>query len=342
MSDRFRKALRTLQSQADLVDKDELFTDQIVQCLEMAQSVVSLTMGVSNLYQSITATEQSRIHLGDVIHIHNETQIPFDDPLRAETKSKVMEWLSSDNFWGKQDNLFERALPSSGTWILENSLFKTWCESGNRLLWCSGAPGTGKTILSSIIIHHLKQMKSQTVALTWIFADYREHDVQSMETLFRSLLVQLFHQGKGVSEIMMKGLGSNWQQAKPTFADYRTWLQDEVRRREKVLVVIDALDELRSKELGRRFLRELLELSPNIRILVTSRILPDREVRSSMSEVEIHPQREDVVAYIQNRLENSPQLRLHSRTRIGFSDTVMQKLTEANDRMYVLLVRLER
>ena len=70
-------------------------------------------------------------------------------------QSKIIRWLSTTNFWGKQVDLLERAQAGTSGWIFEDKRFKSWLAGRPHLLWYRGDTGAGKTILSAIIIDRL-------------------------------------------------------------------------------------------------------------------------------------------------------------------------------------------
>lgn len=177
-------------------------------------------------------------------------------------------------------------------------------------------------------------MKSKDIGIAWLYIDYREHDLQTMETLFSNLLVQLFKQRGEISKSMMKSLGFNWEGAKPTTAEYKSWLQEEIQKFARIIVVIDALDELCTKELCKQFINELQSLNPRIHLLVTSR--PDLEphfLRGDSIKIEIQPRKDDVILYIESRLKNSRQLWDHILADPSLKELTIEMLTKANDRM---------
>jgi hypothetical protein len=249
--------------------------------------------------------------------------------------SKMLHWLSSVNFWGKQVDLFERAQKGTGRWIFEDERFRSWLTGPAQLLWCRGDAGAGKTILSSIIIDHLSStMKSKDIGIAWLYIDYREHDLQTMEILFTNILVQLFKQRGEISKSMMKHLGFNWEGAKPTSAEYKSWLQEEIQKFARTIIIIDALDELRTKELCKQFINELQSLDPPIHLLVTSRSdLELHFLRGDIIEIEIQPRKDDVMLYIERRLQNSQQLWNHIQADPSLKELTIEMLTKANDRM---------
>jgi len=196
----------------------------------------------------------------------------ISENIRMKEQSKMMRWLSSTNFWGKQVDLLERAQVGTGGWIFEDKRFKSWLAGCPRLLWCHGDAGAGKTILSAIIVGHLSStLMTKHTGLAWLYIDYREQDLQTIETLFTNILVQLFGQRGEISKSMMKSLGFNWEGAKPTPAEYKSWLQEEIQKFGRTIIIIDALDELRTTELCKQLIYELQSLKPPISLLVTSR-----------------------------------------------------------------------
>lgn len=136
-------------------------------------------------------------HKLKVIDVVEVSQIT--DVIHAEKQSNLMTWLSSVNFWGKQDNILQRAQAGTGQWIFQDPSFKSWLAGEHRLLWCHGEAGAGKTVLSAIIIQHLSKSKKENEALAWIYVDYREHEKLTMENLFTNLLAQLFKQRGKIS-----------------------------------------------------------------------------------------------------------------------------------------------
>lgn len=270
-----------------------------------------------------------------VEHFHLGGLIDIGDNIRMKEQSKMMRWLSSTNFWGKQVNLLERAQIGTGGWIFEDARFKSWLTGRSRLLWCHGDAGAGKTILSAIIIDHLSStLMTKHTGLAWLYIDYREHDLQTIETLFTNILVQLFRQRGEISKSMMRSLGFSWEGAKPTPAEYKSWLQEEIQNFQRTFIIIDALDELRTMELCKQFINELRSLSPPISLLVTSR--SQRELpflRGVSIELEIKPRKKDVILYIESRLKNNQQLWDHVQADRSIKDLAIGMLSEANDRM---------
>lgn len=268
-----------------------------------------------------------RFHLGGLIDI--------GDNIRRKEQSKMMRWLSSTNFWGKQANLLERAQIGTGGWIFEDDRFKSWLTGRSGFLWCHGDAGAGKTILSAIIIDHLSsKWVTKHTGLAWLYIDYREHDLQTIEILFTNILVQLFRQRGEISKSMMRSLGFSWEGAKPTSAEYKSWLQEEIQKFQRTIIIIDALDELRTTELCKLLINELRSLSPPISLLVTSRSQKELPFLRGVSiKLEVKPRKEDVILYIESRLKNNQHLQDYVQADRSIKDLAIETLSEVNDKM---------
>jgi nucleoside phosphorylase len=111
---------------------------------------------------------------------------------QSDKSAQLLNQLSPVNFWDKQQDVHSQAVEGTGTWIIDDPNFRLWLAGPNEVLWCRGVPGAGKTVLTSIIIDHLvKHYDNQNVGVAWIYLNYREKDLQTIENLFASLICQL-------------------------------------------------------------------------------------------------------------------------------------------------------
>ncbi|KAF7305257.1 ANK-REP-REGION domain-containing protein [Mycena chlorophos] len=61
---------------------------------------------------------------------------------------KIMDFVSPINFLQRQQEIYKLRQKGTGNWFLEDFRFLEWKASSARLLWCSGIPGAGKTVLA--------------------------------------------------------------------------------------------------------------------------------------------------------------------------------------------------
>jgi hypothetical protein len=257
------------------------------------------------------------------------------DRARSENRLKVMDWLSSVNFRGKQQDVYSRAEKGTGTWILDDPTFNSWLAGRHKILWCWGVPGAGKTVLASIIIDHLvNEFKTDNVGLAWVYIDYREQDLQTMETLFADLLRQLVQTRGKISDSIIKSVGVSWREAKPSLGEYQTLLQEELAQFRKTFVIIDALDELPTKSLRKVLISELRRLDPAIHLLVTSRPLQDvGDMLGNECQIEIRARNEDVILYLESLVQGSDNLRGHIEADPSLQDFMKNFVSQSADGM---------
>lgn len=71
----------------------------------------------------------------------------------------VLNWLSPLNMFQRQQDTLSRRHGNTGLWLLSAPVFQRWVNSErtDRTLWFPGNPGTGKAVITSIIVGSLDQ-----------------------------------------------------------------------------------------------------------------------------------------------------------------------------------------
>ncbi|KAE9397008.1 hypothetical protein BT96DRAFT_977198, partial [Gymnopus androsaceus JB14] len=130
-----------------------------------------------------------------IMHIHNyssDTQTPTSAiQIKSEMK-QIIRWLSPSNALQSQEFFLHKRTAGTGEWFLEGKEFNDWKQTPNSLLWLQGNMGSGKSVLVSAIINHVKSLdahKNQLVA--FYFFDFRDASKQSLNNLVSTLLSQL-------------------------------------------------------------------------------------------------------------------------------------------------------
>lgn len=81
---------------------------------------------------------------GDVHHHHYKSREGDPD------SNTLIAWLSALNFATVLRAHCNKRTPETGKWLLQLQDFQRWIsddDTDNRILWCKGNPGVGKTIL---------------------------------------------------------------------------------------------------------------------------------------------------------------------------------------------------
>jgi len=56
----------------------------------------------------------------------------------TDERQKILNWISTRNYWTNHLDYFARAEDGTGQWLLDSPEFKNWIEGRKRFLWCPG------------------------------------------------------------------------------------------------------------------------------------------------------------------------------------------------------------
>ncbi|KAL2796248.1 hypothetical protein BJX66DRAFT_336262 [Aspergillus keveii] len=82
------------------------------------------------------------------------------------------------------------------TWITDGKAYKTWVDrgTGSRLLWISGGPGMGKTMLAIFLSEELKQIADDNGLVLYYFCEGRDPKRNCTINILRGLIYTLVQQ----------------------------------------------------------------------------------------------------------------------------------------------------
>ena len=106
---------------------------------------------------------------------------------------EILNWLTPIDYGPQQSDFIQRRQEGTGTWLLHTTEFNIWLDRRNKTLFCSGIPGAGKTILTSIVVDYLcsKYQTNFNVGIAYLYCNFRQQQQQKPEDLLLSLLKQL-------------------------------------------------------------------------------------------------------------------------------------------------------
>ncbi|KAH6908110.1 ankyrin repeat-containing domain protein [Coprinopsis sp. MPI-PUGE-AT-0042] len=87
----------------------------------------------------------------------------------------ILEWLSAINYRAIQMDNFDKVTPDTCSWFLQSEIFLQWLLSQEGIIWGTGMPGSGKTLLASIVINHLQEqakLRGPKIALAFAYCRY--------------------------------------------------------------------------------------------------------------------------------------------------------------------------
>ncbi|KAH6908060.1 hypothetical protein BKA70DRAFT_1427290 [Coprinopsis sp. MPI-PUGE-AT-0042] len=114
-----------------------------------------------------------------------------------ELLRKALDFLSLVNFRSIQQDNLGKWTPDTLKWLLEGSMFQWWLETQGAIMWGTGMPGAGKTVLASVMIKHLQAIAqaSSDICVAFVYCRYTEpmkvRDI--LAALVRQLLERFPH-----------------------------------------------------------------------------------------------------------------------------------------------------
>jgi len=213
---------------------------------------------------------------------------------QVELKRSILSRLSPIDFETTHADVSSRRAENTGRWLLETSEFKSWMTTPG-ILWCRGKAGTGKTILSSLIIDTLRhsQKSGSKLGVAGIYCSYRSP--QTTNNMMGSILRQLLEPLEELPRSIIDNPSVAAQNPNAAFASISSSSYN------RVMLVVDALDECTERI---DLLRALRQIPIEIHALIVSRIGIDdieRELRVA-GRLEIRSHEEDLRTFLQQNL----------------------------------------
>ncbi|KAH8977712.1 hypothetical protein EDB92DRAFT_2075454, partial [Lactarius akahatsu] len=261
---------------------------------------------------------------------------------------KLRKWIAPPDPSVNYNTASDAHHESTAAWCTKGITLADWKTSGS-LIWIHGKPGSGKSILSTVIIRDIKSLADAGSAfLAYFYFDFKDKAKQDTRALLSSLLVQLSDQ----SDIFCDALFSLYSAHKrgseqPTNDSLSQCLKYMLTTSGPVPVylILDALDECpygsglpspREKLLD--LLNDLVKLRHQaLRLCVTSR--PEFDIRTALQplatqQVSLHDesgQALDIKIYVTDIVRSDRRMR---RWRDEEKDMVIENLAEKADGMF--------
>ncbi|KAF2719344.1 hypothetical protein K431DRAFT_212208, partial [Polychaeton citri CBS 116435] len=254
---------------------------------------------------------------------------------RADRFRRITNWLSPPDPWINHESARQRHEPQTGTWLLSCDAYLNWKSASGSHLWMYGKAGCGKTLLCSTATEDVKAhcenaANAGYVVFYFSFSDDRK---QHYEDLLLSLVIQLGWKEPGLS--MLQQAYEKPNQNKPGQDDLEKILFSCIGSYDELFVILDALDECPEDSDVRQnmlaWLARLKQRAPQVKILATSRELPD--IRASMVVIDAvplsiatHSVDADIRRYTAMQLSRDHRLsRLDQTTKVLIEETISVK-----------------
>ncbi|KAK4221042.1 hypothetical protein QBC38DRAFT_461908 [Podospora fimiseda] len=267
-----------------LKDKD---AHESISGLQRCKATLNLAISSSNL-AAVQNIEKLTISLDlkvDESHRHINALADDINKVRLDERYKaIVNWLSPLN--SKQAHVAALTTHQTGTseWLIQQQCFLDWKDGRDRLLWLSGSPGSGKTVLMSHIIEYLsanedsestKELEDPVCA--YVYCDFRNPDAQSLPNILGSVLSQLCSQLQHYPEALLSAYTSStehhnhWQ---PPSINMMLDIFQILGTKRQIYLLVDAVDEAADCKALAEQLLHLSSLDSNIRVFAASRNEP--------------------------------------------------------------------
>ncbi|KAJ6261446.1 ankyrin repeat [Drechslerella dactyloides] len=269
--------------------------------------------------------------------------------LKRIEQQDILDWLTPIDFASRQNDIISRRHKGTGKWLLFSKEFQTWLTQNKGTLFCSGIPGAGKTMMSSIVVEYLDDLRKERneyadIGIAFIYCSYQLQQEQSPTDLFSSLLKQLASDLPALPTDLKPLYEKHNLKSRPSLDEIATVLHSTIRLYSRVFVVIDALDEYfdLNKAGYDRFLSKLFSLQNQVQLNLFATSRPMLGIRSRPEfhrcmNIEIRANNDDILSYINGRMHE---------LLLGFSleheevkGNIRRNMVKAADGMF-LLVRL--
>jgi len=201
--------------------------------------------------------------------------------LGAQEKAEIeqLEALLAVSETYQDDLSFFRARWTTGTceWVLSNTFFNQWMNKSNRtaMLWLHALPGSGKSILSSFVIDHLRKES----LYVYHFFRFGDQTKRSLSTCLRNAAFQIAEQLPQFRQALSKARASTktLEKTDPKVIWEKIFMDIlfNLKFTETLYWVIDALDESDQPQLLVEMMQSISRSAAPMKILLVSRQTPE-------------------------------------------------------------------
>ncbi|KAK8047862.1 hypothetical protein PG996_015926 [Apiospora saccharicola] len=230
-----------------------------------------------------------------------------------EKDRKILDWITPLDYGTQHSDYLQRRHEGTGNWLLDSDEYLEWLNDDHGTLFCPGIPGSGKTILTSMVINDIedRSKKDTSTAIAYVYLDYRREEDQTVNNLLSCIAKQL-----GGSQRTLPGAlrdiyeKHNAKKTRPHMKEISLALHAVAASYRRVYLVIDALDECQTSNGCRaEFLSQIFDLQSQqmIKLFVTCRNIPEIAARFQNSTcLRISASMDDVRTYVEGNMRRMP------------------------------------
>ncbi|KAL2267118.1 hypothetical protein VTJ83DRAFT_4395 [Remersonia thermophila] len=214
-------------------------------------------------------------------------------------RGALLDWLCDVDPSVSYNTARESHREGTGNWLLASLPFKRWESSPRSLLWLHGKAGSGKTILSSVVIKHLrdKYQDLPDTALVYFYFTFSDATKQNAPAMISSLVKQLCCCRPDTPRPINDLVRYKERGERPDLLTLEAAFVAAARGFSKVFIVVDGLDESPTLRGERKrvldSIRRLIAAVPDcVSLFCTSR--PERDIEIALEALLQGPSRESL------------------------------------------------
>ncbi len=261
----------------------------------------------------------------------------FQTAATKDLLRNILDWLSAPDPSVNLATARNKRQPGTGIWLLKSSSFLNWKSEPCSLLWLDAKAGSGKTILSSTVIHDLLENKEIDSSVIYFYFDFQSREKQLVQGLFTSMVTQLNQNDQTFGVLMAFYNSHSRGKSRPTLQDLKGLIRQMIDKSGPVYIFIDALDECEERKELLESLQELRSWKQdNFHALVTSRRETDIEASLSVIatdniSLEESVIQEDILSFVRHQLQHDARL---SKWPESVRDEIQSVLLEGANGMF--------
>ncbi|KAI2626752.1 hypothetical protein GGR54DRAFT_483461 [Hypoxylon sp. NC1633] len=190
------------------------------------------------------------------------------DTQEMQRLRELISWLGAPNVENDQYHYSKvrDECPGTGRWLLDIQVFKEWIDPRfptiPPLLWMTGMPGAGKTILTSLVVEEVRKLSPAPITL-FFYCKNGDEERNNFVSIGRSFLAQLLSTSS--KDILLPfywdKFSSSTEPVLSTYSLVETMLEVTLLNCPSVYIALDGIDECPRDERKRisRWFRNLVE-----------------------------------------------------------------------------------
>ena len=244
----------------------------------------------------------------------------------------MLEWLSSYDPYQTHYRMSSNRCEGTGEWFLDGEDFRRWNSNGDETLVAHGAPGCGKSMLTSLIIDHLSRKAGDSYGLAYLYFDHAQPECQVLEQVASCLIKQLcLNLGRLPDAVKQLRQTHSTKGTRPSLEELITLLNRRTTPFDQIYLILDAIDECEQVQ-RKRLLTLLKQLNKRRRVGIylscRSHLMHSFKDDFAITDVQIEARPKDLELSISNALEDSDV-----ETPVAFKQQLKTRLISAANGM---------